>query len=315
MGTELRDKDHKITVKFPKGKWSFKPKRLKKANVEEGTWVHWTSSDDDIPKGSIGTVVQLRSDGLIDVEFPKGKWKFKYSQLARTQFQKGSLVTWTSSDDDLPQGTIGKVMTWSADGKVRVRFPKGSWNFALKSLQGVSGNSAPWKDTVQQINAKAHAYVATVLRRMGEHKVPTKVKRWFGSNDKRTRKEVRRVLNSITKVLMNVAYVYPGETCGNKTYAYVYKNTPGMTRNARGQYLFYLCDITFKKVNEMIEVLTHEASHHHPGKTDDVCLRGSGDDCDMAYGRSDCKKLAKKSNSKALKNADNYCYFISDAFK
>jgi len=170
-----------------------------------------------------------------------------------------------------------------------------------------------WQADVAKIGVKAQAYTAKAIRNMGAHKVPHVVKTWFGDNSEKTRKVIRRILNGVDRMLMNVEYRYPGEECSPNTYAYVYPYAP-RNMNRRGQYIYHLCKFYMTRdEGEQIETLTHEGSHHEMMYTDDVCYRGSGSDCHTAYGRGTCMRLAQKDTSKALKNADNYCYFINDA--
>lgn len=77
---------------------------------------------------------------------------------------------------------------------------------------------------------------------------------------------------------------------------------------ASGRFVFYLCPLYFKRPHEMVETLVHEGSHHATAYTDDVDFRGS-----KAYGRRTCQDLAQAEPLKALKNADNFCYYIQDA--
>ena len=136
--------------------------------------------------------------------------------------------------------------------------------------------------------------------------------------DARSRKEILRVLNSVDHMISNVLYVYPGKGCKKNTYAYVYpkayKCNEGTqakractTMKKSGKYVFYLCPLYFERPREMVETLVHEGSHHATAFTDDVDFEGR-----TAYGRSACKRLAKADPSLALKNADNFCYYIQD---
>ena len=48
---------------------------------KKGDRVQWTGSDDDIPEGTVGTVVGLTRDERVRVEFPKGTWGFPSAEL------------------------------------------------------------------------------------------------------------------------------------------------------------------------------------------------------------------------------------------
>jgi len=98
-------------------------------------------------------------------------------------------------------------------------------DMSAPAVAKMGGGAAPmhqWKQKVRKVNVKAQAYVALALRNMGKGAVPHVMKQWFGDNEKETRAEVRRVLNSISDVLSNVDYQYPGRDCEGDDYAYVY---------------------------------------------------------------------------------------------
>ena len=46
----------KVKVSFPKGSWRFRPRDLVRCNVQPGSYVQWTESDDDIADGELGEV-------------------------------------------------------------------------------------------------------------------------------------------------------------------------------------------------------------------------------------------------------------------
>merc|ERR1719343_85872 len=144
--------------------------------------------------------------------------------------------------------------------------------------------------------------------------------KWFGReafSSQASRKEILRVMNSVDHMISNVEPVYEGPQCSSNTYAYVYPTaytcSYGSELKSRactkynGKFVFYLCSLYFRRESEMIETLVHEGSHHATSYTDDVDFNGG-----TAYGRSTCTSLARVSPSKALKNADNYCYYIED---
>jgi len=83
--------------------------------------------------------------------------------------------------------------------------------------------------------------------------------------------------------------------CPRNTYAYVYPSDSTFT--------VYLCSVFWQVPNERAETLTHELSHFNS-----VCRTD-----DWIYGRSACRNLAKTHPNRAIDNADNYCYFGSDA--
>jgi len=176
-------------------------------------------------------------------------------------------------------------------------------------------DKAHWKDNAKQVGVKAQAYAAGALRNMNAGYEGALMLKWFGRSDAAAQREMRRVINGVHDMLSNVDYIYPGSRCQANVYAYVFPNPP-YNKNKRGQYVVQLCDLYLKSdLEEQIETLTHEGSHHHAMSTNDVCYTGDGPGCTRAYGRQICASLAKKDPNKALKNADNFCYFINDAYE
>merc|ERR1719487_1524938 len=178
-------------------------------------------------------------------------------------------------------------------------------------------NTANWEQQALQLAVKAQAYIATALARMDGRQIGHIVTKWFGNNeDNPTRQEVKRVLAGIQAMLGNVDYVYPGTHCQANTYAYVYPAPVQYAQNARGQFVFHLCDYYMKVgEGEKIETLTHEGSHHLGMQTDDTDWQGT-----TMYGRGLCQTVAnacaagdQSACAKVRQNADNYCYFINDA--
>mmetsp|Transcript_46409 Transcript_46409/g.110566 ORF Transcript_46409/g.110566 Transcript_46409/m.110566 type:complete len:446 (+) Transcript_46409:96-1433(+) len=168
-----------------------------------------------------------------------------------------------------------------------------------------------WMKEVEKVNVKARAYVAKALQ--VAPKRTSLMKQWFGTKGKKTKKEVMRVLNSLSGMLGNVAFK-KGPECAKTTYAYVYPYGP-LAKNNKKEFVFYLCDLYFKSpLGLQIETLTHEGSHHAMAYTTDVCAdRKVTDNCKVtAYGRKICRKLAKYSPKRAIQNADSFCFFIND---
>mmetsp|Transcript_18168 Transcript_18168/g.31895 ORF Transcript_18168/g.31895 Transcript_18168/m.31895 type:complete len:514 (-) Transcript_18168:20-1561(-) len=166
-------------------------------------------------------------------------------------------------------------------------------------------------DQLEKVNVKAQAQMAAAIRDSLKDKEQLKI--WFGDTSGETRQRIRFVLNSIDKVLINVAYKPGGETCSDTTYAFVYPYG-GKSKNEKGQFVYYMCDYYFKvPLGEQIETLTHEGSHHAVGFTDDVRFETEYYEGEVtAYGRDLCRILARDHPKDALKNADNYCYYIND---
>eukprot|EP00931_Biecheleriopsis_adriatica_P047857 TRINITY_DN27620_c0_g1_i1.p1 TRINITY_DN27620_c0_g1~~TRINITY_DN27620_c0_g1_i1.p1 ORF type:complete len:575 (+),score=107.44 TRINITY_DN27620_c0_g1_i1:276-2000(+) len=184
---------------------------------------------------------------------------------------------------------------------------------AFEALLLEADGDDSWKDTVVKVAVQAQAYTGTALRNLNTPKGARQMTRWFGRDDEASKREVRRVLNSVHNLLSNVDYVYPGSNCKQNTFAYVYPNPP-LNKNKNGQFVFHLCKHYMEvSLSEQIETLTHEASHHRMSLTKDQCYRGTGKDCKKAYGRLACQMLARSAPEKALHNADNVCYFVNDA--
>ena len=119
-----------------------------------------------------------------------------------------------------------------------------------------------------------------------------RVKTWFGvgrvSDAIKVFKTMGEILGRDT-----MKYVFGGKYCDSATFGYTYHGTRKIIlcksyENAQ----------TLSGFDSKLGILTHELSHalsHTEDKT---------------YGQSACKKLAKKAPRLAVKNADNYEYFV-----
>lgn len=184
----------------------------------------------------------------------------------------------------------------------------------------------------KKIEKIAQAFVSVAIRDFGQKMTGKQMKLWFGDNDDAERRMVRATLNSIADVLANAWYAYPGRDCKNR-YGYVKRGGHDCSKvellrdgsscaTFNGKYVIYLCEGFFKIPHEQIAVLIHEASHQATAYTADVCadktLPMDSKDCPQgrkAYGRSLCKGLARFASDRALRNADNYCYYVQDVVR
>jgi len=247
----------------------------------------------------------------------------------KTHFINGNDERSSSLDDGIIQslnmvdGSVDVLFPDDgAEQKLPFSFVRGFWRgSSFRETLGKLPTAAMDKSTAWEIEARsqqAQAYVTTALRKLGRYQTKDDIKKWFGEKaflEFATRNEIKRVLNSLDGMLANVAYVYPGPGCSEDTFAYVYGKSTFFSKNPEGQFVFYLCDLYLKSDKSVqIEVLTHEGSHHATAYTKDMCSNGE-EDCDgdmKAYGRSTCQTLATKHPEAAVKNADNFCYYIND---
>jgi len=96
----------------------------------------------------VGEVLGITEDGRLRVKFPNGTWNFKRNQLVAAVaapvdgISVGSSVTWTSSDADIPTGHKGEVLGITEDGRLRVKFPNGTWKFRRNQLVAAAAQPA-----------------------------------------------------------------------------------------------------------------------------------------------------------------------------
>ncbi|KAL9964455.1 hypothetical protein ACROYT_G028100 [Oculina patagonica] len=119
-----------------------------------------------------------------------------------------------------------------------------------------------------------------------------RVETWFGigrvSNAIKVFKTMGEILGKD-----RIKYVFGGKYCDSDTFGYTFHGTRKI----------FLCKSyeraeTLSGFDSKVGILTHELSHALTYTDDRV------------YGQSACKKLAKKSPHLAVKNADNYEYFV-----
>eukprot|EP00928_Gymnodinium_smaydae_P057957 TRINITY_DN41182_c0_g1_i1.p1 TRINITY_DN41182_c0_g1~~TRINITY_DN41182_c0_g1_i1.p1 ORF type:complete len:519 (+),score=45.22 TRINITY_DN41182_c0_g1_i1:71-1627(+) len=195
---------------------------------------------------------------------------------------------------------------------------------AAKAKKGKDNSTWPqWRRDVETISITAQTYVEKALQLMAR---PTAGKnavfvKWFGTNRHHI-ETARFTLNSVSRMLSNVAYTradadedYCLDDYGEASLvAFVFPHDPKLAKNDKGQFKFFLCDLFFQMDRGVqIETLIHEGSHHATAFTSDACAVGdSTPDCVKAYGRDLCQELAVMNPSRALKNADSYCFYAYD---
>jgi peptidyl-Lys metalloendopeptidase len=121
--------------------------------------------------------------------------------------------------------------------------------------------------------------------------------RWFGAYSDANYNYDTTMFRSINARLTNSAfsgYCNPAG-CGNNVYGYVYPSDTTFT--------VYLCTLFWTIPNERVNTIIHEMSHFNS-------LGGTGD---FTYGQSNCLNLARTNPNNACQNADNVCYFASEA--
>eukprot|EP00927_Polykrikos_kofoidii_P024700 TRINITY_DN22400_c0_g1_i3.p1 TRINITY_DN22400_c0_g1~~TRINITY_DN22400_c0_g1_i3.p1 ORF type:complete len:633 (+),score=110.65 TRINITY_DN22400_c0_g1_i3:75-1973(+) len=160
-----------------------------------------------------------------------------------------------------------------------------------------------WEKGTVKTSKLAAAMVNRALMKMSITSIPAIVVRFFGDNSEATRREVRRILRGVKYVLSNAEFQLPGSACDNSTAAYVTSQPPKYAKTSSGAYIVSLCPLFFEiSTNEQIRTIVHEGTHHLPMDTRDVI-----------YGYDNSTNLAKSAKNDAIANAENYCYFVSDA--
>jgi len=137
-------RDGKLILNTNDGYDFFDPEQLALAKIQRGDYVI-------APNGQTGWARGIDADRFhFSVQFEGfAEASFAPSQLRRSPLQKDTLVTWTLHYEDVPKGTVGEVQTLNMkDGRMRVRFPKGTWNFRVSQLRPLRfqpGDYVQWK--------------------------------------------------------------------------------------------------------------------------------------------------------------------------
>ena len=183
----------------------------------------------------------------------------------------------------------------------RKRFYERSFARLMRGQKNTNINKAPLNAVVKRCSAAqrritkeahlaAYRYAKSAILEIENNKDIAKL--WFGES------RVSSAINVFEKMVEilqkeRAIYVYGGKYCEADMFAYTF---PGTRK-------IFLCK-EYHKAPKLAEfdskmgILTHELSHA-------ICHTN-----DIVYGISACKKLAKKASRRAVKNADNYEYFV-----
>ena len=150
--------------------------------------------------------------------------------------------------------------------------------------------SAAQRRITKEVHLATYRYAKSAILELQNNENMAKL--WFGAS------HVSSAINVFEKMVEilqkdTVTYVYGGTHCEHDMFAYTF---PGTRK-------IFLCKKYQKapklaKFDSKMGILTHELSHA-------ICHTN-----DIVYGQSACKKLAKKASRRAVKNADNYEYFV-----
>eukprot|EP00930_Biecheleria_cincta_P045234 TRINITY_DN31182_c0_g1_i1.p1 TRINITY_DN31182_c0_g1~~TRINITY_DN31182_c0_g1_i1.p1 ORF type:complete len:202 (+),score=36.47 TRINITY_DN31182_c0_g1_i1:63-668(+) len=132
LGEVLKVDGEKRKVQFPNYRGRIRAHSLNASDIQKGSFVHLTSAD--APLEAVGEVKSL-DDGLLEIEFMGDSKKLKPTRVLKCDFQPGMYVFWSRSDKDILPGHLGEVVPGLNDqGKVKVKFPAGSWRFRPSEL-------------------------------------------------------------------------------------------------------------------------------------------------------------------------------------
>ncbi|CAE7301295.1 CalpB [Symbiodinium sp. CCMP2592] len=151
---EVND-EGKVKVAFPRGISWLPAMDLIRADIQAGNYVCRKSPSDDSEEVELGQIVGGLEDGKLKVQFATGEGNFKLSDLICHEMQRGSFVTWTKSDEDIPEGHLGYVVDIRVKkNRLRVKFLSDTWNMkpsdlALHRLQ--PGRYVLWEKADQDI--------------------------------------------------------------------------------------------------------------------------------------------------------------------
>ncbi|CAH3149455.1 unnamed protein product [Pocillopora meandrina] len=123
---------------------------------------------------------------------------------------------------------------------------------------------------------------------------PQRAKIWFGKTFMKARKVFLDM--KMKSAQTEMIYIFDGKHCKKSVFAYTYL----------GSQEIFLCK-AFNEAETLVGfdtkagIVIHELSHALSYRDD------------VTYGTDSCKKLAKRKAKKALKNADNYEYYVESA--
>ena len=156
----------------------------------------------------------------------------------------------------------------------------------------IQGGSKALRDETEVAILAANTKIKSAIQDIENN--PKRAKIWFG----KTAIDAKNVFVDMKRKLARkeMIYIFNGKKCEKDMFAYTYL----------GSRKIFFCK-AFNKAETLVGfdtkagIIIHELSHALT-YTDDI-----------TYGQHSCKKLAKKKAKKAVKNADNYEYYVESA--
>ena len=155
----------------------------------------------------------------------------------------------------------------------------------------------------KELQAMITARLAELERWNAEDK--KRFKKWFGKADEKTRKLMIKRLKAMQKLLKTYDRKNFSGFKNEKTYNWYGQVLPSKNKNIQLANLFGKC----KKdgPDSRASVVAHEMSHFKTvADTDDI----EDTDGETVYGTKRSEALAKRDSKKAVKNADNFSYWV-----
>ena len=259
--------------------------------------------------------IQLDSYVEYAVGSAKGmKEAVKVDTQTKTVHLSSPTVTFQIVGGTFSRGTLGQQARFfeRRDQFARNRFPKESFRDGAFNKRGQSMNAPrdpiikpkyknkkrvpkAQKEATRVAHRAAFQHMRSSIEELQNNE--ERAKTWFGLSHVRKAIDVFETMQK--KVGKDkITYVFGGKYCDAGTFAYTFK----------GSRKIFLCKSyeqaeTVSGFDNKMGILTHELSHAITG-TDDI-----------AYGQPGCKQLARKAPHKAVKNADNYEYFVESSSK
>ena len=156
----------------------------------------------------------------------------------------------------------------------------------------IQGGSKALRDETEVAILAANTKIKSAIQDITNN--PQRAKIWFGKTFMKARKVFLDMKRKSAQTEM--IYIFDGEYCKKSVFAYTYL----------GSQEIFLCK-AFNEAETLVGfdtkagIVIHELSHALSYRDD------------VTYGTESCKKLAKRKAKKAVKNADNYEYYVESA--
>ncbi len=270
--------------------------RYKRAEPTAADYIELKAGETRQVTVDLGAAYDMRDTGMYEVRFKNrldevfgergDAQRLRIAAVERVDLVSPAAYLWV----DGLQASVAREAALRSQAPVQ-------WTSGVNAAIGYVSCSSSRQSALPGALSQALSYATNASNYLNAGTAGARYTTWFGTYSSSNYSTVKSHYANIKSALGTQNIVFDCSCTDSGTYAYVYPTQP---------YKIYLCGAFWSAPNAGTDsrggTIVHETSHF------DVVANTD----DLAYGQTAAKSLAKKSPSKAIRNADSHEYFAEN---